>query len=118
MMKESQEKIVYCRCAFAKVVPQDIKDSVLKSLTESGEDFEMVSDLCELSARKDPSLQKIASCGKVRIAACYPRAVKWLFHNTGHDLSEDAEVINMRELDAEQVLQKLNMKGMCHEKVE
>ncbi len=103
-------KILYCRCAFAQVVREDVKDDVLKGLCESGVNFETVSDLCEMSARKDPRLQELLKDGPVKIAACYPRAVKWLFHSAGVDFPDDEEevqVINMREEPAENVLDEL-----------
>jgi hypothetical protein len=40
----------------------------------------------------------------VKIAACYPRAVKWLFHAAQADLPAEAtEVLNMRVQNAEEV---------------
>ena len=57
-----------------------------------------------MSARRDPSLRRLAEGGPVKIAACYPRAVKWLFHAAGADLAaESTEVLNMRVQGAEEV---------------
>jgi hypothetical protein len=70
--------------------------------------FDAVADLCELSARQDPSLRQLAEGGAVKIAACFPRAVKWLFHAAQADLPPDgAEVLNMRELSAGAVTEAL-----------
>ncbi len=102
--------IVYCRCAYAQVVSEDVKDGVLDRLCASGQSFDSVADLCEMSARKDPRLRAIAEGGPVRIAACHPRAVKWLFHAAGTPLDE-AEIVNMRDEDAEQVVNKLTAEG-------
>jgi hypothetical protein len=97
--------ILYCHCAYAKVVPQETKQAVLSGLNESGAAFEAVPDLCEMAARKDPALARFASCGELKIAACYPRAVKWLFHGAGFPLPEDGiQVLNMREQSAGDVL--------------
>ena len=63
-------KILYCNCTFAKVVPLDVKKSVLRQLSDSGQAFDAVADLCDMSARKDPSLKKIAEGGCIKIAAC------------------------------------------------
>ena len=96
--------LVYCHCQYAQVLPEDVKRAALKHLSDSGEPFEAVPDLCELSARRDPALARIASAGPVKIAACFPRAVKWLFHSGGAPLSLDhTEIINMRTLAAAQV---------------
>ena len=97
--------ILYCHCAYAKVVPVETKQAVLAGLNESGVAFEAVPDLCEMAARKDPALARFAGCGKLKIAACYPRAVKWLFHGAGFPLPEKGiEVLNMREEEAADIL--------------
>jgi hypothetical protein len=97
-------RLVYCRCAYAQVVPKEIKDAVLERLSAAGATFEAVPDLCEMSARRDPRLQDLAASGDLRIAACYPRAVKWLFAAAGAPLPEGGvEVRNMRVEPAEDV---------------
>lgn len=88
--------ILYCRCAYAQVVPTGVKNEVLQRLCDSGASFESVSDLCEMAAHRDPRLTALAACGKLRIAACYPRAVKGLFQQAGSPLSDEVEVHNMR----------------------
>ncbi|MBC7821037.1 MAG: hypothetical protein IAG10_29480 [Planctomycetaceae bacterium] len=96
--------LVYCHCQYAQVLPEDVKRAALKHLSDSGEPFEAVPDLCELSARRDPALARLASAGPVKIAACFPRAVKWLFYSAGAPLGlAQTEVVNMRTLTAEQV---------------
>jgi len=96
-------RILFCNCTYAQVVPKEVKAAVLKKLCESGVAFDAVADLCEMSARQDPSLKRLAE-GGVKIAACYPRAVKWLFHSGKADLPADAtEVLNMRVQTAEEV---------------
>ena len=35
-------KILYCRCAYAKVIAPEVKDAVLQRLTQSGVAFEAV----------------------------------------------------------------------------
>ena len=101
-------RILYCHCAYAQVVPREVKEAVLKKLSESGVAFDAVADLCELSARRDPALQRLAEGGAVKIAACYPRAVKWLFAAAGAALPLDsAEVLNMRVQTADEVAASL-----------
>ena len=61
-----------------------------------------------MSARRDPALKRLAGGGSVKIAACFPRAVKWLFHAAGAPLpKEGVEVLNMRESTAADVIQRL-----------
>ncbi len=103
-MSDTPPRILYCHCQYAQVVPREVKEAVLKQLCESGVAFEAVADLCEMAARRDPALQRLAADGAVKIAACFPRAVKGLFHQANADLSpERTEVLNMRVQTAEDV---------------
>ncbi len=99
--------ILYCRCAYAQVVPTGVKNEVLQQLCASDASFETVSDLCEMAAHRDPRLKAIASCGNLRIAACYPRAVRGLFQQAGVPLAADAEILNMRTQTATEVTEAL-----------
>ncbi|HEU0121107.1 MAG TPA: hypothetical protein VFQ91_11330 [Bryobacteraceae bacterium] len=97
-------RLVYCNCSFARVLPPDVKAQVLDGLAASGRAFDAVPDLCEMSARKDPFLVQIAQ-GPVTIAACYPRAVRWLFSAASAPLdAEQATILNMRADSAQSVL--------------
>ncbi len=101
-------RILFCNCTYAQVVPAAVKAAVLARLCESGAAFDAVADLCEMSARQDPALKSLVKGGPVRIAACYPRAVKWLFASAGSPLPwESAEVANMRAQTADEVIEAL-----------
>ena len=105
MTAPTAPRILYFNCSYAKVVPPEVKEEVLRKLCSSGVAFDAVADLCDMSARKDPALKKLVDSGAVRIAACYPRAVRWLFHAAGTPLPKDGvEVLNMREQTAEAVV--------------
>jgi len=107
-MSQSPPTILYCHCQYAQVVPKEVKEAVLKKLCDSGVAFEAVADLCEMAARRDPALQRLAGGGPLKVAACFPRAVKWLFHQGNAPLALDAaEVLNMRVQAAEEVVAKL-----------
>jgi len=102
-------RLLYCRCAFARVIPDDVKADVLAGLAGSGTGFEAVADLCEMAARRDPHLADLAALAgagrTLRIAACWPRAVRGLFHLADAPLGESGvEILNMRTLPAERVL--------------
>jgi hypothetical protein len=100
----TQPRIVYCHCAYAQVVPADVKQDVLRRLTESGMSFDAVADLCEMAARRDPWLEGVACQGPTQIVACYPRAVKWLFSSAGAPLPEqDIQILNMRTESSEAI---------------
>ncbi len=105
---DSTPRILYCHCQYAQVVPREVKEAVLRRLCESKVSFEAVADLCEMSARRDPALKRLADGGAVKIAACYPRAVKWLFHGAQADLPPGGtEVLNMRVQSADEVAREL-----------
>lgn len=95
-------RILYCHCAFAQVIPREVKQGVLERLARSNVEFDCVPDLCEMSARRDPLLKQLAARQNVRIAACYERAVYGLFKAAGHPLSQPGpEIVNMRVLSAD-----------------
>jgi hypothetical protein len=89
-------RILYCHCAFAKVVPPEVKTAVLEGLSEANVEFDAVPDLCEMAAQGDPRLRELTSDAPVRIAACYPRAVKWLFASASAPLPDGVRIWNMR----------------------
>jgi hypothetical protein len=97
-------RILYCHCAYAKVVPAETRTAVLNGLSEAGVEFEAVPDLCEMAARGDARLRELAGTAPLTIAACYPRAVKWLFAAAGAALPEgQVRICNMR-VDAPDVV--------------
>ena len=101
-------RVLYCHCARGNAVPTEVRRAVLERLSASGVAFDAVPDLCEMSARKDPALKRFAESGDVRIAACFPRAVRWLFHAGGAPLpAEGVEVLNMRARRVEDVISRL-----------
>jgi hypothetical protein len=99
-------RILYCRCAYAQVVPAAVKDAVLEGLAAAGRGFEMVPDLCEMAARRDPHLAELARGDRpLKIVACWPRAVQGLFVLADATLPpQGVEILNMRTDTAETVL--------------
>jgi len=107
-MSAAPNNILYCHCAYAQVIPDEVKRAVLLGLVESKVEFESVPDLCEMSARRDPLMKILAERPNLRIAACYARAVKGLFHSAGCSLPETGPlVVNLRVKSAEQALSEL-----------
>ncbi len=103
-MPDPVPRLLYCHCQYAQVVPPAVKEAVLRQLCTRGVAFEAVADLCEMAARRDPALARLAGSGAVKIAACFPRAVKGLFHQAGADLDPaQTEVLNMRTQTADEV---------------
>ena len=101
-------RILYCRCAYARIIPKETKDEVLQKLCDSGAAFDSVPDLCEMSARKDEALKRLAQGGDLKIAACYPRAVRWLFSAAEAPLQDgNHQVLNMRTESPAEVVSSL-----------
>lgn len=101
--------ILYCHCAYAKVVPAPVKEQVLLQLTGSERPFECVADLCEMSAKRDPALSQLVEQPGVTIVACFPRAVKWLCSAAGTSPAADARYLNMRTQSAEEIAAELGL---------
>jgi hypothetical protein len=111
-MTTQAPRILYCHCAYAKVVPPEVKAAVLSGLAEANVEFDAVPDLCEMAAHADDRLRELAAGGPLKIAACYPRAVQWLFAAAGVQLPEPAvRIWNMRVESADAVIDGLLGKG-------
>ena len=99
------QQILYCHCAYARVVHVETKTAVLEGLARAGVEFEAVPDLCEMAAARDSRLAELAAQRPLKVAACYPRAVKWLFASAGASLEgQDTDILNMRTASAGDVL--------------
>lgn len=109
----TESEIIYCDCAYTRLIPEETKRGVLQILTEANLDFQTVPDLCQLAATQDPLLASIATKANLKILACYPRAVRWLFYSAGaplrHDAGEDVEIFNLRESSVEDVVGRLGV---------
>ena len=104
----SKALTIYCHCAYYDLTRPEVKSEVLDAIKAGGGEFEAVSDLCRMCAEGDPRLKRWAQADSLRIFACYPRAVKWLFHAGGAPLRDErVEFINMRTGEVEEALSSL-----------
>jgi len=99
--------LLYCHCAYADVVPEGAKRRVRAAIEKRGTACMEVADLCELAARKDPSLAEFAAGGQVDIIACHERAVRWLFAAAGAPLASNAVIHDMRGATADEIIAQL-----------
>jgi NAD-dependent dihydropyrimidine dehydrogenase PreA subunit len=108
--------IIYCHCAYYQIIPDGVKSAVLDALKNAGIEFEAVPDLCRMCADKDPALKSWAKADTIKIIACHPRAVRWLFHAAGAPLpqsrkgsltGEGVEFLNMRTDKTEKIISSL-----------
>lgn len=102
------DNILVCACQFSSAVPAPTVRRVLEALESSGAEFCVVDDLCRMAAQRDGRLEQFAKSGSITIAACFPRAVKWLFHAAGVALpEEDVNILNMRTRGPESIVEEL-----------
>ncbi|MBE3100530.1 MAG: hypothetical protein IMZ44_25725 [Planctomycetes bacterium] len=97
-------RVLYCHCAHADIIPAETRTRILEALAASGAPYEAVADLCERAARKDPLLARLAATPGLRIVACWPRTVRWLFEAAGAPLPAGTAIHNMRKDSAEVIL--------------
>jgi hypothetical protein len=100
-------RILYCHCAYARIIPPQVKTEVLTRLSSSNVEWDSVPDLCEMAARRDAHIATLISGGALRIAACYPRVVRSLFQAAGSPLPAEAQILNMRTETPERIIQGL-----------
>ena len=99
---------IYCHCAHYDLARPEVKSEVLDAIKAGGGEFEAVPDLCRMCAEGDPRLKEWAQADSLKIFACYPRAVKWLFHAGGAPLrDEGVDFVNMRTSEVEEALSSL-----------
>ena len=124
MQMTTSSRILFCNCAYYQIIPDEIKSKVLAALKDAGVEFEAVTDFCEMSAKRDPLLKRLAEEDGIKIAACFPRAVRWLFHaGEAPLLREGVKILNMRTRTAEEIISELldgksTVKGKQEIKVE
>jgi Pyruvate/2-oxoacid:ferredoxin oxidoreductase delta subunit len=103
-----QELILFCNCAHYDVIPRSVREQVLHSLSRSGVQVEAVADLCGLAGNRDPRLQTWAQTPSLTIIACFPRAIRWLFHAARVPLSQErTRFFNMRTQSVEEITREL-----------
>jgi len=103
-------RILACKCAHYDIVPHATRERVLSAFSQAGAQVEVVDDLCGLTAHRDPRLQNWADGPALAVVACFPRAVRWLFHAAGTPLpGGHVRFFNMRTRSPEEILQELMM---------
>lgn len=105
-----QQLVLFCNCAHYDVIPKAVRQQVLGSLSQTGLHVEAVADLCGLAANHDPRLAEWVQAPSLAIVACFPRAVRWLFHAAGVPLSsERTRFFNMRMQSAQEIIDGLSI---------
>jgi len=104
---------LFCTCAHYDIVPEASKGRILSGLSQAGLKIEMVDDLCGLAANRDPRLRSWAQAPSLAIVACFPRAIRWLFHAAGvPPLNGQVRVFNMRTQMPEEIISAISDCGL------
>jgi NAD-dependent dihydropyrimidine dehydrogenase PreA subunit len=102
--------VLFCNCAHYETISRTSREQILHALSQAGVAVEVVPDLCGLAAQRDPRLQAWAQIPSLTIVACFPRAVRWLFHATGVPLpQEQVRLFNMRTQPPDEITRELMM---------
>lgn len=98
--------ILFCNCGAGVISPE--KSQQIKSVIQTLDaDVYQLHDFCGIVLNRKDFVQEIDQKYSRKImVACYPRAIKSMLAQNGLELS-GLEVLNFRELSAEQIGQKL-----------
>jgi len=100
-------RMVLCGCAYYEIIPRASRELILAGLRQNGVTLEVVSDLCGLAANRDPRLKVWVDGAPLTIVACFPRAIRWLFHAAGVPLNGQVRVFNMRTQSPEEIIRQI-----------
>ncbi|MBN1846826.1 MAG: ferredoxin family protein [Sedimentisphaerales bacterium] len=99
-------RIIYCRCDYPQLAPEQTRQAVLDLLEASPVDWLEVADLCGLAARRDRRLPEIITPDTI-LLACFPRTIRWLLGRAGVGMPDALRVINLRSESPEDAVQLL-----------
>ena len=103
---EKKSCILFCRCN-AKVISAEKLDELAEGLKKFDADVFELQDLCALTVNEKDVLKSIGKNFEQKIiVACYPRAIKNMFRQSGIEFG-DFEVLNFKELSASQIFSDL-----------
>ena len=88
------------------VLPGGVNE-IIAALAASDAAFEVVPDICLLSAEGDPAMRRWSAATDLRIAGLPRRAVKWLFHAAGQTLPETAQVLDPKTTTPDEITRGL-----------
>lgn len=104
-----QPRVIFCACSHYDVIPRAAREQILAAIQGNGGTPEVVPDLCGLAANRDPWLKTWVDEGHLTIVACFPRAVRWLFHAAGAPLNDKVRLFNMRTQSPQEILRELGI---------
>ncbi len=100
------ERIIFCNCSYAQVLPAVNCRAVMEALLAADVEVEWVSDLCGLAAAGDLLLAGTTADTPTTICACHPRAVRVLVAAAGGDPA-GCRVLDLRDGEPEALREEL-----------
>ncbi len=100
--------VLFCNCSWSDVISDSVRGSVLDGLKASGASFVGVDDFCRMAVLGDGRLAEWAGVERLTVVACYRRTVEALFSLAGLKLPENARVLNMRKMTAEEIIAEID----------
>jgi NAD-dependent dihydropyrimidine dehydrogenase PreA subunit len=77
------KRMLICRCTERQLLAPEALAATAAAARADGYEVLEVSDLCQLCATRDPALLEWVGEGELSVAACHPRAIRWLLHQAG-----------------------------------
>lgn len=103
---EKKSCVLFCRCK-AEVISPEAMEKISIGLKSFSADVFELQDLCAMTLHEKDVLETIGKEFQQKIIiACYPRAIKNMFRQSGIDFGE-FDVLNFKELPAETIFSKL-----------
>lgn len=100
--------VLFCHCAYSQSISESVKRQILAGLNQTGVAYTEVADVCGLAACRDSLFESLGQTHNLKVIACYPRTMKWLFSAAGSTMPADTEIFNMRTDSPEDILSRLN----------
>lgn len=83
MPSNNQNCAIFCSCSGRNLIPRDSLSAVRSELIAQGWQVHDVPDLCALASQEPVILREMAATPDLLVAACRPRAVRWLLYLAG-----------------------------------
>lgn len=104
--------ILICQCKQAGLIRPDHLKGICDELDSAGIGYVLADDLCGLAGSGHGIFKQCQDASDVIVLACYPRAVRALFHAAGAVLPDDAQIENLRIAeDIEPIIKQLTSRG-------
>lgn len=98
------DRVTICGCTSRSFIDKEKVVKIAALLRKEGYDVVIEPDLCEKVMRKSDDLRNISSS---TIIACYPRAIRSLFHTVGMEMGS---VLDIRNGSVQDILDSFGLK--------